>query len=141
MYGGCKLCQRRGVLEDKKFKMGIKGGKYGKDGEGHERRLVERIIQPVKLWGRTRYWVRHPPSRISTRHSTFESLTVTTNATPPPLTFASSSPARFGHKALPTRSYCSTARTRGNPHTDALVRLSSLGLRKILKVISLEEAR
>lgn len=91
VYGGCKLCQRRGVSEDKKFKMGIKGGKYGKDGEGHERRLVERIIQPVKLWERTRYWMRHPPSRISTRHSTFESLTVTTRATPPPLTFASSS--------------------------------------------------
>lgn len=53
MYGGCKLCQRRGVLEDKKFMMGIKGGKYGKDGEGYERRLVERIIQPVKLWERT----------------------------------------------------------------------------------------
>lgn len=39
------------------------------------------------------------------------------------------------------RSYCSTARTRGNPHTDALLRLASLGLRRILKVIPLEEAR
>lgn len=145
--------QGRGAIEDKKFMMGIKGGKYGKDGEGHERRLVERTIQPVKLWERTRYLLRHPPSRISTRHSTFESLTVTTRAAPPPLTFASSlgiflRPARFGSVIKHCRDgakhhpiVAEFARTRGNPHTDALLRLASLGLRRILKVIPLEKAR
>lgn len=147
------------VIVDEKFRMGLKGGKDGKDGEGDGRKMVERTAEVIKAAGENAILVVTTSlEKLSTSLDSQKSKTHgKNNSTTIDLRALASSPAlrasvkKHGRDALVllddalhhpvvVTGVAEFARTRGIPHADALLRLASLGLQKILKAIPLEEA-